>query len=335
MGGAIPFRSSLAFWARRKMARTTTLGRNGSDYTATLLARWLEADEVNIWTDVSGVMTADPGIVSDAYPLSRLSYSEALELVDFGASMFHSRTMIPLIESGIPMRIRNTLHPSAPGTLIDAVGAGESGEATSVTSLENLALLGVRMRRVAKQASLGGRVLGALEEAGLTVWMSTLAAHGQAVAVAVPMKEVARAHKVLTEELALEMERGEVEPVVERSEVTLLTLVAEAMGKSHNPAGRFFGALGAVGVPVRAIAQGASSRSISCVVDAADTAVAVRTVPCGVQLRPPEGLSDGVGQGGRGRPIAGAGPGRRGEAGQPARRAIERRGTGGQQSGSV
>lgn len=258
--------------------RTTTLGRNGSDYTATLLARWLDADEVNIWTDVSGVMTADPGLVSDAYPLSRLSYREALELVDFGASMFHSRTMIPLIESGIPMRIRNTLHPDAPGTLIDAAGAGDSGEATSVTSLENLALLGVRMRRVAKQASLGGRVLGALEAAGLTVWMSTLAAHGQAVAVAVPMRELERAQRVLGEELALEMERGEVEPVVERSPVTLLTLVAESMGRAHNPAGRFFGALGAVGIPVRAIAQGASSRSISCVVDAADTAVAVRTV---------------------------------------------------------
>ncbi len=258
--------------------RSTTLGRNGSDYTATLMARWLDADEVNIWTDVSGVMTADPGIVADAYPLSRLSYSEALELVDFGASMFHSRTMIPLIESGIPMRIRNTLSPEAPGTLIDAVGSGDSGEATSVTSLENLALLGVRMRRVAKQASLGGRVLGALEAAGLTVWMSTLAAHGQAVAVAVPMRELERAQKVLADELALEMERGEVEPVVERSPVTLLTLVAEAMGRSQNPSGRFFGALGAVGVPVRAIAQGASSRSISCVVDAADTAVAVRTV---------------------------------------------------------
>jgi aspartokinase/homoserine dehydrogenase 1 len=258
--------------------RTTTLGRNGSDYTATLLAGFLGAEEVVIWSDVSGVMTADPGIVSDAYPLERLSYMEALELVDFGASMFHPRTMIPLIESGIPMRIRNTSRPGDPGTLIDASGAGDLTAATSITSLENLALLGVQVRRIAKQGSVGGRVLRALEHAGLTVWMSTQSAHGQAVAVAVPMAERRRAEQVIHQELEIELERGEVESVTVREPVTLLTLVAEAMGQTVGVAGRFFHSLGAVGVSIRAVAQGASSRSISCIVDAAETASAVRTV---------------------------------------------------------
>jgi len=258
--------------------RTTTLGRNGSDYTATLLAHWLQAAEVVIWTDVPGVMTADPAIVQDAYPLARLSYTEALELVDFGASMFHPRTMIPLIESRIPMRIRNTMHPEDPGTLVDAVGSADRAAATCVTSLEDLALLGVAVRRVAKRASVGGRVLKALEEAGLTVWLATQSAHGQAVAVVIPRAEVGPARTAIHEALALELERGEVEPVTVREPVTLLTLVAEAMGQSVGGTGRFFQALGNVGIAVRAIGQGASSRSISCVVDAEDTAVAVRTV---------------------------------------------------------
>jgi len=258
--------------------RSTTLGRNGSDYTATLLARWLGASEVNGWTDVSGVMTADPGLVDDAYPLKHLSYMEALELVDFGASMFHSRTMIPLIESGIPLRIRNTMLPDDPGTLIDARGGDDEGAATSVTSLENLALLGVQVRRIAKRASIGARVLAALEAAGIGVWMANQSAHGQSVAVAVPGSSLEAARACLAEALATELERGEVEPLTVRAPVTLLTLVAEAMGRTPNVAGRFFYALGAVGIPVRAIAQGASARSISCIVDADDTRVAVRTV---------------------------------------------------------
>ncbi len=258
--------------------RTTTLGRNGSDYTATLLARCVDAAEVVIWTDVSGVMTADPTIVADAYPLSRLSYMEALELVDFGASMFHPRTMIPLIESGLPMRIRNTMHPEDPGTLVDATGSVDQTSATSVTSLENLALLGVQVRRIAKGAAVGGRVLRALEQAGLTIYMATQSAHGQAVAVAIPQGEVARALVAIRDTLEIELQRGDVEEPTVREPVTLLTLVAEAMGQTVNVAGRFLHGLGAVGIPIRAVAQGASSRSISAVIDGDDTLVAVRTV---------------------------------------------------------
>ncbi len=175
------------FLGQTRDGRTTTLGRNGSDYTATLLARGLAANEVNFWTDVPGVMTADPALVEDAFPLTRLSYMEALELANFGARMFHPRTMIPLIESGIPLRILNTLQPQGAGTLIDAAGAQDRERATSVTSLENLALLGVECRRLSQQVQLSGRVLRALDGAGITVWMATQSAHGQAVAVVVPV----------------------------------------------------------------------------------------------------------------------------------------------------
>lgn len=266
------------FLGRTQDGRSTTLGRNGSDYTATLLAKWLGASEVVVWTDVPGVMTGDPAIVPDAYPLRHMSYSEALELVDYGASMFHPRTLIPLIESGIPMRIRNTGNPTNPGTLIDTAGSTDSASATSVTSLENLALIGVQVRRISLREAIGGRVLRALELAGVTIWMSNQSAHGQTVAVVVPFNEQDLAVTAVQSELAIELERGDVDPVSVRKPVTLLSLVAEAMGQTVGVTGRFFSALGQVGVGILAISQGSTLRSVSCVVDAADTKIAVRTV---------------------------------------------------------
>ena len=256
--------------------RSTTLGRNGSDYTATLLAAAMTATEVQIWTDVPGVMTGDPTILRDAYPIARMSYAEALELDTFGARMFHPRTMVPLIEHGIPLRIRSTMDPDAGGTRIDLGGSSESGP-TCVTSLENLALLDVRWRRITHEAGVGMRVLRALETAGVTVWMANQAAHGQAVAVVIPEAAVDRARAAIALELALELARGEVDSPGVRAPITLLTLVAERMNPSSAPS-QFFRALGQVGVPVRAIAQGMSSRSISCVIDGRETALAVRTV---------------------------------------------------------
>lgn len=266
------------FLGRTRDGRTTTLGRNGSDYTATLLARGLGAREVIRWTDVSGVMTADPAIVKDAYPLARLSYMEALELANFGARVFHPRTMIPLIESRIPMRIRNTMAPNEPGTVVDELGAADADAATSVTSLERLALLGVEWRTLARQARVGERVLRALDEAGVTVWMANQAAHGQALAVVIPAIEVDIAVRAIEHDLAAERARGEVQDVSVRAPVTLVSLVAEAMGRTVNVAGRFFHALGAIGVAIHGCAQGASSRSICAVIDADATQVAVRAV---------------------------------------------------------
>jgi aspartokinase/homoserine dehydrogenase 1 len=273
--GVIPVNTG--FLGRTIDGRTTTLGRNGSDYTATLFARAIDAAEVCIWTDVSGVMTADPGIVRDAYPLVRLSYMESVELAYFGTRMFHPRTMIPLIESGIPMRIRNTMRPDDPGTTIDALGGQDSDNPTSVTSLENMALVDIEWRRLSQRAQVGERVLRALDAAEIPVWMATQSAHGQTVAVVIPADMVDQARDAINAELALEMARRELDPLRVLSPVTLLTLVCETMGQSPNVAGRFFHTLGGVGVNIRAIAQGESSRSISCVIDAADTQTAVRT----------------------------------------------------------
>lgn len=266
------------FLGKTEDGRTTTLGRNGSDYTATLLARGLDAEVVQIWTDVSGVMTADPAIVDDAYPLKNLSYMEAVELASFGTKMFHPRTMIPLIESGIPLRIRSTMHPEDAGTIVDARGSADESRPTSVTSLESVALLDVQVARLTQRPRLGQRVLSALEAAQVRVWMATQSAHGQSLAVAVPVSESELALAAIEDELALERERGDVQEVKVRQPVTLISLVTESMGHSPNVAGRFFHALGSLGINVLAIAQGASQRSISAAIYAEDTEVAVRTV---------------------------------------------------------
>lgn len=274
--GAVPI--CTGFLGQTPDGLTTTLGRNGSDYTATLLARALGAQEVNICTDVLGVMTADPRIVDDAYPVPHLSYLEALELANYGAKMFHPRTMLPLIESGIPMRIRKTTVPNDPGTVIRTARPETSEGPICVTSLEQLALVDVRWRQLSQQVQMGQRVLQALERKQITVWMATQAAHGQAVAVVVPAAQVEAAREAIEQELQAEMLKKEVEPLGVIAPVTLLSLVAEQMRESTNVAGRFFQTLNAVGVSVLAIAQGQSSRSISCVIAQEDTDEAVRTV---------------------------------------------------------
>jgi aspartokinase/homoserine dehydrogenase 1 len=272
------------FIAATPDGRTTTLGRNGSDYTAALVAQGIGAAEVTVWTDVLGLHTADPDLVGDAYPVAHLTHGEGLELAAVGVRMLHPRTMIPLIESGISLRIRNTMHPDHPGTLIDATGSRDGQRPTCIATREDLALLGIEVRKLSDQFQLGERVLAALREAHVTVWLSAQPANGQSIAVVVPRPDLARARAALEAELEQEQARGEVEPLAIREPVALLTLVAEAMGHGVNVAGRFFRALGAAGVHVRASAQGASSRSISCVVDAADTAIAARTTHAAFNL---------------------------------------------------
>ncbi|MDI1320502.1 MAG: aspartate kinase, partial [bacterium] len=274
--GSVPIVTG--FIGRTKDGHTTTLGRNGSDYTATLVAGLLKASAVTVWTDVLGVMTADPALVREASPVDRLSYDEALELAYFGTRMFHPRTIIPLRECGAALVIRSTTQPDAPGTRIDATGNPDPNRPTCVTSLERLTLIGVQSRRTGLGKPLGGRILAALNEAAVRVWMTTESTLGQSFSVVIPEVDEARAKSSIAEALAPEIQSGDlrIEPVL--SPVTLVTLVGEKMGAQPNVAGKFLNSIGSAGIAVRAVAQGASARSISCVVDADQTATAVRTV---------------------------------------------------------
>lgn len=269
---------------------TTTLGRNGSDYTASLLAWALPAAEVCIWTDVSGVMTGDPSILPDAYPVPNLSHHEALELAGLGLKMLHPRAMLPLLAAGVPLRVRNTMRPADPGTLVDSRGSLDEARPACVTSLEEMALLDIRANILTERGialtgttlvprtSLPGRVLDVLADAGVGLWFETASAKGTGQAVVVQQADVSRALAALQRAFATELREGSLLPIAVRQPVTLLTLVAETMGRMPNVAGRFFGALGALGVNILASSQGASQRAISAVIDHDDTTLAVRTV---------------------------------------------------------
>jgi aspartokinase/homoserine dehydrogenase 1 len=272
------------FIGRTRDGYTTTLGRNGSDYTATLLGNLLKAETVTVWTDVLGVMTADPALVREASPVDKLSYDEALELAYFGTRMFHPRTIIPLRECGAALLIRSTTQPDAPGTRIDATGNTDPNRPTCVTSLERLALLGVQSRRTGISRPLGGRIVTALNETGVRVWMTTESTLGQSFSVVIPAVDETAARRSVEAVLAPELQAGDlrIEPIL--SPVSLVTLVGENMAGRPNVAGKFLNAIGAAGIAVRAIAQGASARSISCVVDAEHTATAVRTVHAAFNL---------------------------------------------------
>ena len=272
------------FIGRARDGSTTTLGRNGSDYAATTLAALLGATEVTIWTDVGGVMTADPELVEEAYPVPRLTWHEAQELAHFGLRMFHRRTVLPLEQSGGRLRIRSTVdarrghghrragesrpppahlrhQPREPGAPVG--GVAPPAPETS------LAVRGPLRAGGGADPGVDGDAVGSRPEPG-----GGGRRDGGGASARGARDGAGRASSP----------RGEVELPPARTPVSLVSLVAEAMGQWPNVAGRFFGALGNVGINVRAIAQGASSRSIGCVVDAAETAEAVRTVHAAFNL---------------------------------------------------
>jgi aspartokinase/homoserine dehydrogenase 1 len=257
---------------------TTTLGRNGSDYTAALLAKGLRAAAMTIFTDVPGVMTADPSIVPEAYPVEHLSYGETLELATLGFRMLHPRTMVPLIESGVPLWIRDVADLAVQGTRIDAEGATDPERPTCVASLEGMALVELEGTHRSEGLSIGARALRALASAGVDYFAETQAPFGNGVAVIVEGPDAARAREAFADEFARDIDRGAVAAPSVRPGVGVLTLVAETMGRTPNVAGRFYGALGSAGINVLASTQGASQRAISCVVAGDELSLAVRTV---------------------------------------------------------
>lgn len=257
---------------------TTTLGRNGSDYTAAILAAALGARGVTTYTDVPGVMTADPELVEDAYAVPRLSYREALELAGVGLRMFHPRAIAPLAEAGIPLEIRATERPREPGTLVDAEGSTDEARPTCVASLEGLALFDLE---ASVAEPVAPKVLAALAAAGVEPRFVAVAPRGNGIAFAVRADDAEPARVAIERVRAREDGVG---PARTLAPVSVVTLVAEAMGRTANVAGRFFGALGAAGIVVRAASQGATSRAIACVVGGADTVHAVRAVHAAFNL---------------------------------------------------
>ena len=271
------------FIASEASGAATVLGRNGSDYSASIFAWLLEASEIVIWTDVDGVMSADPRLVPQAQVLEELSYNEAMELAYFGARVIHPATMTPAIQSEIPIRIRNTFNLSAPGTRIHPVSSTEL-PVKGFASISNMVLLNLEGTAMMGVPGMSERLFGALREAGVSVVMISQAGSEHSICFAVPQSQALRAKQVVERAFAVERQYGQLQELEVTSDCTILAAVGDAMSGTPGIAARFFGALARAGVNVRAIAQGSSERNISIVIDSTDAARALRAAHAGFYL---------------------------------------------------
>ena len=257
---------------------TTTLGRGGSDYTAALLGAALGAAEVHIYTDVNGVMSADPRIVPDARTLPRLSYREVAELAYFGAKVLHPKTIRPVVERGIPLRVRNTFDPAGPDTLIVTQSEFVPGTIKAVTLIRHLRLVTVEGRGMLGVPGVAARTFGAVASTGTSVILITQASSEQSITFALPEASASIVASALEETFAPEIACRDIDRILVSPPVAIVTVVGAGMQQTPGVAGRIFTALGQDGVNVLAIAQGSSEVAISFVVAATDAEAAVRAV---------------------------------------------------------
>jgi len=257
----------------------TTLGRGGSDFTASILGVVLNADDVWIWTDVDGVMSADPRLVSNARTIPELSYREIAELAYYGAKVVHPKTMRPVIDAGIGIRVCNTFNPSHPGTrLIPDLQNGKNGKIKAVTAIHNQSLITIEGRGMLGVPGVAARTFGAVAATGTSVPLITQASSEQSICFAVPVNVKEIVLEALENEFVNEIRRRDIDKVWATSEVVIVTLVGAGMRYTPGIAGSIFGNLGFHNVNVIAIAQGSSEVSISLVVNVCDAEKAVKSL---------------------------------------------------------
>mgnify|MGYP002640481960 FL=1 len=256
----------------------TTLGRGGSDYTAAILGACLDADEVWTWTDVDGVMTADPRIVSDARVIPELSFSEVSELAYFGAKVLHPKTIRPIIEQDIPLWVKNTFNPGYPGTRITAAPQNDSRRVTAISTIPNLSMVTVEGRGMLGVPGIAARTFSAVARTGASVLMISQASSEQSISFVIPTTNAPGVIASLETEMSLEITRRDIDRIWSKDDVTILTVVGAAIRNTPGVAARIFGALGKADINVIAIAQGSSEYSISLVLADADAQNAMRYI---------------------------------------------------------
>ncbi len=257
---------------------TTTLGRNGSDYTASLVGAALAADAVEIWTDVDGVMSADPRYVPSAFVVPELSLQEAMELSYFGAEVIHPYTMIPAVERRIPLWIKNTLNPAARGTRITDQQPQRDLPVTGIASIENVALINVEGGGMLGIPGIASRVFGALARAQTNVIMISQASSEHSICICVRESQLNQACRFLREELTPELESRRIDQFEEQPSLEIIAVIGGSMRGNPGIAGRLFSALGEAGLNILAIAQGSSEMNISFVVRREDRKLALNVV---------------------------------------------------------
>lgn len=261
---------------------TTTLGRGGSDYSAAILAAVLNAEEVWIWTDVDGVMSADPRIVSGAQTIPVLTYREVGELAYFGAKVLHPKTIRPIVEADIGLRVCNTFNPTHPGTRIVNNGVARKSDSDevikAVTAIKGQRLITIEGRGMLGVPGVAARAFGAVATTGTSVILISQASSEQSICFAVPSESSNQIIESLEAVFSNELAQQDIDRIWSTDETVIITVVGAGMQYTPGVAGRVFGALGDKNVNVIAIAQGSSEAAISLVVDETDTETAVRSI---------------------------------------------------------
>lgn len=255
----------------------TTLGRNGSDYSGSIFGSLLDAAEIVIWTDVDGVLSADPRLVPEAQVIDQLSYNEAMELAYFGAKVIHPATMAPAVEKRIPIWIRNTFAAEKPGTLIHDRTAPVP-LVKGITTIDRIALVNLEGAGMIGVPGTAHRLFGALREEGISVILISQGSSEHSICFAIPEVEAERAERVVRRAFDPELREGQIQSVEIDRGCSILAVVGDGMAGAHGVAAQVFSALGTAGINVRAIAQGASERNISVVIDGKGSARALRAV---------------------------------------------------------
>ncbi len=266
------------FIASTEDGLTTTLGRSGSDFTGSIIGAAIDSSEIWIWTDVDGVMTADPRHVKGATVLPQISYREAAEMSYFGAKVIHPKTMMPAIEKNIPIRIKNTFNPTHPGTLISRTTNSAERVVKNVTSIDNLSLVSIEGNGMVGVPGISARIFSALARVRVNVMMISQASSEHNVCFVVPQKDCGKAVKELQSEFEIDMAKKIVDEINVHDNVSIVAVVGEGMRGMRGVAGKTFSAVANADVNIVAIAQGSSELNISLVVEQAEVYKAVQAI---------------------------------------------------------
>jgi bifunctional aspartokinase / homoserine dehydrogenase 1 len=266
------------FIASDPEGRTTTLGRGGSDYTASLLAVGGKARMLWIWTDVNGMMTADPGIVPDARTIEHISYKEALEISHFGAKVVYPPTIQPVVAKGIPIMVKNTFDPDGPGTLIEGNPPEGHNKIRGISGSNRIALLSMEGSGMVGIPGYSSRLFNTLTQQQINIILITQASSVHTMLVAIDEKDAEKARRAADETFAYEISLQKVEPLKVESGYSIISLIGDDMKNQSGASGRMFEAIGRRNITIRAIAQGSSEKNVSAVVRTSDVKEAIAAV---------------------------------------------------------
>ncbi len=287
--GAIPVFTG--FIATNEAGITTTLGRGGSDYTAAIVAAAVGADEIQIWTNVDGIMTADPRLVSRAFSIPRLSYSEAVELSYFGARVIHPPTMFPARTRNIPIIIKNSFNPSFEGTLITGDSSVNGSLIKGISCITDICLITLQGRAMVGEKGFSGRLFSRLAAEGLNIYLITQASSQHSISFAIGINEISSARRVINREFEQDIAGGRLDAPEFDDRLSIIAVVGERMRHKRGLSGKVFSSLGRSGVNVVAIAQGSSELNISVVIDRKDRSKAMNAIHDAMFLSPVKTLN--------------------------------------------